>query len=315
MNNQSFNSPEKNSIRKDWGKPLLKFLNRHLKLKLSYMGLPSPQTEDIDEWLEYIDEVIAFQCRQYPKASHSDQNREAIVELEHKLMEYRRQEKLKSFSVYDGYLEEVLLKGRDLQNKIFQQSGAVKVYNLDFCNKITDPIKFVDADGAPQKAYKFDAIDKILQYQQQAECIKKFVLFLTIQASYNGKDLNHFLTNPDNTGHAELLNDANKMCKSDRKKHILRLFVIDTLERKLRNYKFTPHFLPTIAYSGLSNQNLLHFTLFACEDENPHRVSWYQNLNDLCGVDNFLEVDNNCSEYNNPVNLFSNSTTHAKAWA
>lgn len=315
MSNQSFDSPDKISIRKKWGKPLLKFLSEHTQLKLSYMGLPSPYARDIEEWLEYINEVVAFQCRKYPDASSEDQDRKEIIALESKLRGYKRQDKLVNFNVYDGYLEEVLLKGRDNQDKQFQQSNTIKVYNLDFCNDITSPIEFINDKGRPKNGYKFEAVKKIFEHQEKSEGIKKFVLFLTITERYKGEDLNSFITNPDTNSHKEIIDRVNKLPKTEKKKYILRLFVISELERNLRHCGFTPHFLPTIAYSGLTNQNLLHFTLFACEGARPHQPDWHQALDKLCSQEEvFLKVDNKCQHYNNPTNLFSGSKTYAKAW-
>lgn len=316
MSNQSFDSEHKNSIRTHWGKPLLKFLNKHIGLKLSYLGLPSPDARDIEEWLDYIDEVIAFQCRKYPEPSNENQDRKEVIKLEERLRDYKRQGQLNNFNVYDGYLEEVLLKGIDNYGSAFQQSKTIKIYNLDFCNKITSPIEFIDNDGKYQNGYKFDAIDKILDYQKDSKGVKKFVLFLTIQASYNGEDLNDFITNPDTESHRDLIFRINSLKGANKKACILRLFVINALERKCRHYGFSPHFLPTITYSGLRNQSLLHFTLFACKSNKPHHVPWYQKLDDLCKQDeDFIQVNADCPKYSNPANLFSKSKTYEKIWA
>ncbi len=313
MTKQPFNSEDKQNIRKNWGKSLLKFLSEYTQLKLSYMGLPSPDAKDIEEWLEYIDEVIAFQCRKYGEPSHPNQKKYGVIKLENKLRAYQRQGKLTKFNVYDGYLEEVLLKGTDNSNNEFIQNNTIKVYNLDFCNRITSPLKYTDNQGNFKKAYKFDAINKVFEYQQKSQGIKSFVLFLTINSNYDGQELNNFLKQPNSQGYRKLTRCRN-LERKYKKRHILRLFIINQLEENLRRYKFIPHFLPTITYLGSKSSKLLHFTLFAYAN-GESEVPWYQNLKSLCGCDKiFLKVDSRCNQYNNPVNLFTKSKTYAEVW-
>lgn len=98
---KSFNTKAKSLIRNEWGKPLLKFISKRLDKKLIYLGLPSPEAEDIEDWIEFIDEVIAFQCREYGKPSDVNQSRKEIEKLEKKLNKYERQGHLNTFTVYD----------------------------------------------------------------------------------------------------------------------------------------------------------------------------------------------------------------------
>ena len=138
------NHPSKQVIRTSWCKPLLGFIHDQLGHKLTYLGLPAEEAHDVFSWIDYIDYVIAFQCRNYPHPSSVEQPRGVIIKLEKKLLELERQGKLNSFSLYDGYIEEVLIKGKDIDGQQYIQDRTVMVYNLDFCNSISVPIYYFD---------------------------------------------------------------------------------------------------------------------------------------------------------------------------
>ncbi len=327
---KTFNTKAKSLIRNKWGKPILKFLSKRLDKKLLYLGLPSPAAEDIEDWIEFIDEVVAFQCREYGKPSDVSQSRSEIEVLEEKLNKYERQGLLNTFTVYDGYIEEVVLKGIDNISKEFTQSNTIKVYNLDFCNSISYPIEYTDSQGEIIKAYKFNAIKKLLNFQYSLDkSNQEFILFLTIHASYEDDELRDYINNPDNSEHKELLNKYNaKGKKKDKKKErILKLFVIDTLLSYFRENHFIPHFLPTILYKGLGGTQLLHFTIFGTkEGMKVGKTAWFQDIGELCNQklittnEKLFELINDDTleetEIKNidSVELFSNSKTFKKVW-
>ena len=60
-------------IRQSWAKPLLQFIHDHLGQKLLYLGLPGPEAEDVETWIEVLDVIFAFQCEdsRYPDAYRS----------------------------------------------------------------------------------------------------------------------------------------------------------------------------------------------------------------------------------------------------
>src|ERR1035437_7117838 len=109
----TYNSESKVFIRNNWDKPLLKLIEKKTGNKLLYVGLPSPEAEDIDAWIEHLRVVIAFQCRKYGELSDPKQDRKDILKLHEKLLSYEREMKLENFIVYDGYIEEVVLRGYD----------------------------------------------------------------------------------------------------------------------------------------------------------------------------------------------------------
>jgi len=325
---KSFNTKGKSLIRNKWGKPLLKFLSKRLGKKLIYLGLPSPAAEDITNWIEFIDEVIAFQCREYDKPSDIDQSREEIEKLEEKLNKYERQGLLNTFTVYDGYIEEVILRGVDNVSKQFNQSNTIRVYNLDFCNSITSPIEFTDINGNVKSAYKFNAVKELLRIQSNLqENHQDFILFLTIHASFKGEELQNFVNNPDTNEHKELIEKYNGKSGIKKKARILRLFVIDALQNYFRENYFVPHFLPTILYKGLNGTRLLHFTIFGKKEEpGAGRATWLQGVGELCNEklitpqDGKFELieDGDIEETEikniNSVQLFSNSKTFNQVW-
>ncbi len=325
----SFNSKAKSLIRNKWGKPLLRFLSKRLKKKLIYLGLPSPAAEDIEDWIEFIDEVIAFQCREYGKPSDTEQSREEIEKLEERLNKYERQGLLNTFTVYDGYIEEVIQRGMDNISKEFSQSNTVRVYNLDFCNSITSPIEFTDRDGNIQTAFKFNAVEKLLRLQSELDKNnQEFVLFLTIHASFKGKELQSFVNNPDTKEHKELIAEYNTQKGIKRNARILRLFVIDTLQSYFRENHFVPHFLPTVLYKGVKETQLLHFSILGLKEKTNKagRTLWTQGIGELCNEkfittkENAFELigDNTLEETEikriDSVHIFSTSKTYKKAW-
>ena len=203
----SFNSEHKNYIRTNWNKPLLQFLCKQINDKLIYLGLPSQKATDVLEWIEYIKIVIAFQCRVYSKKSSPEQNREAVEELDKILNKLEREKSIENYILFDGYLEEVILRGYDNSpTQInFSLNNFVTLYNLDFCNQITSPLEFKNRTGDVETAYKFDAISKLLQIQNSLKKISdRFILFLTVHCSYDGEELQNFIGNPPNDEISEI---------------------------------------------------------------------------------------------------------------
>lgn len=240
----------KQVIRQKWATPILKFLNRQLGHKLLYLGLPSPEAEDVLEWLDYLKKIIAFQCddERYP---------DAFQLLLNKLKKLETEEKIEDCEAYYGYIEKVVLQGfDDSENpQSFLLDEVVTLYNLDFCNNITEPIKILDKDGNLHKMYKFEAIRKLLLIQQSLPNTSKFVFFLTVHSSYAGQELNNYLEPSNNanlqTDYVKLVREQLKGQGTEINARIVRLFVIDTLSNLFKSFGFVPKFLPTILYQGI----------------------------------------------------------------
>lgn len=326
---KSFNSEQKNIIRENWNKPLLKFLQKKLNERLIYMGLPSSSAEDIQQWIDFIKSVIAFQCRVYKSASDASQSREEIEKLEEILRRLERERKLENFVVYDGYLEEVILRGFDNSPNeiVFSQNGLVTLYNLDFCNDIASPIEFVDKEGNFRTAYKFDAIKELLNIQKKiCNVSDKFIFLLTVHCSYNGKELEQFLNNPPNEMIKEYLDKYHKLSGAERNARIVRLFFTYLIHQSFPHNGFTPQILPAIIYDGLMGTPLLHFVVLGTATQgNAGDTPIFQQFNEVINQkfikitdEAFTNSDDQVAEESgvgiDPIALFTQSNTYKKLW-
>lgn len=325
----TFTSTENKAfIRSEWSKSILHFLHGELGYKLVYMGLPSPDAEDVIEWLEYLDKVIAFQCRDYPHPSESDQARDIVDQLEAKLNELKRKKMLSQFAVYDGYLEEVVLNGVDNSQVPLVQQETIMVYNLDFCNQITSPLDYINEQGEAKQAYKFQVIKNLLMMQQSInDNVQKFVMFLTIHAGYRGQEMEKFINDPDGDVVRSIIDRYKGMKGIPRKSRILRIFVVETLRSYFQSFGYTPHFLPTVLYKGTGGFQLLHFSVMGTKSEAgiTGGASWNQSLKDICklkliGIEegNFQRIEEEGLEETdgaiNPIDSFSRSKTYKEQW-
>lgn len=326
----SFNSEQKLFIRENWNKPLLKFLNRKVNDRLLYMGLPSPKAEDILQWIKYIKSVIAFQCRDYRAPSDEGQDRKSIDELNSLLQQLEREKHIDNYIVYDGYLEEVILRGYDNSpTRIdFGLNDFITLYNLDFCNRISSPLEYLDENGDPQKAYKFNAINKLLQIQQSLSAASnKFVLFLTVHCSYDGEELKIFIQNPPSAEIGAYIQRCNGLGGHEKNARIIRLFFAYHIKREFEAFGFTPKILPSLFYQGLGDTNLLHFTVFGISPANlgASGVPSFQSLTEILNqkfisitdsafVNKTIDFEGETDVELNPVTLFSRSQTFQNLW-
>lgn len=268
---QKFNSDCKKVIRSKWAKSIIGYLHDKLAKKLIYLGLPDVEAHDVMEWLEYIDSVFAFQCREYPKPSSPEQDRKNVLALEDTLRTLERRKQISTFDVFDGYIEEVVVRGYDNTptTKEYLQDDTVTIYNLDFCGQVTSPIEYTDKNGNRQQAYKFNAVDRLLNFQKNIDFPnKKFVMFLTLHCSYNGKEFSNFISNPHNSDIEKYIKPIKSRPKGDKSPYLVKAFVYDQLTRFFTQNNFLPEFLPTIYYKGDKSHPLLFFTIIGTQVEN-----------------------------------------------
>ncbi len=262
----------KRAIREHWCKPLLGFLHNSLNCKLTYLGLPSPEAHDILCWIEYLDKVVAFQCRDYPKPSSMEQSRDQVDKLEKKLLELERSGRLSSFAVYDGYIEEVLLRGTDTAGEVFGQKDLVTVYNLDFCNSIATPLEYVAEDGSIQSAFKSQAIRELLNWQRRAlsSSPSKFIMFLTIHSNFLAAEEARFVEQEASRDITSYLRKVSRSLREpERSLRTLRTYIYQIVTNYFCTFEFTPELLPTIYYKGAGKNWLVHFTIVGTLDRNP----------------------------------------------
>jgi hypothetical protein len=324
--------PSKKVIREQWCKSLIRFIHEKLKYKFLYLGLPGPQALDLLSWIDYIDQVIAFQCRDYPKPSSREQPKDRVVELEKKLSEFERQKKLSTFSVYDGYVEEVVLKGRDINGSPFSQNDIVTIYNLDFCNGITVPLPVTDDKGNIQNFYKSETIRKLLEFQRdissQTRC-KKFIMFLTIHSNFLWQEKKRFIAQTQDAKLKTYINSLNSLKGWHRNAKLLKAYLYQMVRNFFCNCEFTPEFLPTIYYRGVGRDTenwLMHFTIIGVLNKQISGIApCFQDPNSfLC--QKFLSVRNNKLDFfpirgmqesdclQNSVKAFENSECYKQLW-
>jgi hypothetical protein len=329
MSNITFSTANKNFIRQQWNQPIIKFLSKRVDEKLVYIGLPSPEAADIKQWLEYIKSVFAFQCRDYGSSSIPSQSRESILKLEDFLRQLERQGKIDDYVVYDGYLEEVVLKGFDNSpNEIeFNTDRFITLYNLDFCNDIASPIEYVDKNGDTKKVYKFNAIQRLLEIQKSLSKVSnKFIFFLTVHCSYNGAELQNFTNNPPNDHINNYIKQYQKLKGDKKNAEIVRLFVCHNIQKYFAASSFSYHILPVIKYQGINDTPLLHFAVLGVHS-NPtaEGVANYQSLDKIIKQKfvtiNFEQFENEAIleeeqhiDNIDPISIFTNSKTFNDLW-
>jgi hypothetical protein len=320
----------KRIIRERWSKPIIKFIREKLKYKLVYLGLPGPQALDLLEWIEYIDQVIAFQCRDYPNPSSINQRPDKVLELEARLREFERQGKLTTFSLYDGYIEEVVLRGRDIKGNQFSQNDVVTIYNLDFCNGITVPLEITDDKGNVQKYYKSDAIRRLLELQRDVSSqmrSKKFVIFLTIHHLFWVNEAKNFISQTESGPIKKYIPQIRSLYGRAKWIRLLKAYVFDSVKSYFCNYNFTPEFLPVIYYRGAGKDKdnwLLLFTIVGAENRGIAVAPCFQKTERFL-KHKFLTVNTNGfyfwedgvkeeKGFLNSVDAFCNSECYKKLW-
>jgi len=288
--------PSKKIIREQWCKPLIRFIHDVLGYKFIYLGLPGPQALDLISWIEYIDQVIAFICRDYPNPSSKDQPEDKVIELERRLMEFERQGKLTTFTVYDGYIEEVVLRGRDTNGNRFDQNDVVTIYNLDFCNGITVPLRVTDDQGNIHEYYKSQAIRKLLEIQRDVSSnikSKKFVMFLTIHSHFLDQEKSRFISQTQENELKTYIRILNSLEKNSYKAKLLKVYLYQIIKNFFTNCDFTPEFLPVIYYKGSGKNLLMLFTIIGALNKQISSIApCLQNTQDFL-IQKFLTIEDN----------------------
>lgn len=327
------NHPSKRVIRNQWCRPLLRFIHEQLGCKLTYLGLPAEEAHDVISWIDYIDYVIAFQCRNYPEPSSIKQPKDVIIKLEEKLLELERQGKLTNFFLYDGYIEEVLIKGEDIVGQEYVQNRTVTVYNLDFCNSITTPIRYYDENKIVREAFKSEAIRKLLEIQR-AICSNdrggKFVMFLTVHSDFFGNEEKRFLNQQQERDLKKYLTKISRnseLSSVDKMIRRLKVYIYQLAKNLFCISDFSPEFLPVIYYEGTGENWLTHFTIVGAYNKNPSSMATiFQNSaaflnqkflyidqhNKLYSLNSPGISENNA--YNNSVRAFKNSQIFQRLW-
>ncbi|MBO0937641.1 hypothetical protein J2I47_13875 [Fibrella sp. HMF5335] len=325
-----FSTESKRAIRSVWAKLLLSFLHDTLNKKLVYLGLPGENAYDIHEWIEYLDIVYAFECGNYKSQLSVEEARKKLIALEEIGLTLQRKKQLSDFQLYDGYIEEVIIRGFDnsASQKDFIQGDVITLYNLDFCNQVTSPIEYRDKEGNLEKAFKFDAIGKLLKLQQSMKpSSKKFIMFLTLHCSFKGKEFHNFQNFPPDGQFKKYLQVVERLSKGKKAPYWIKAFVYYHLSGYFKMHQFTADFLPVIHYIGDNSEPLLCFTIIGTQGA-THAESSNQQINNFLNG-KFISVDSNGGFINNaslvahdevdwedvnPLQLFKSSKMYKENW-
>ena len=260
--------PTKVLIREKWCKPLLNHIYKKLDCEFVYMGLPAIDALDILSWIDFLKKVIVFQCREYGQPSLPGQSKDGILKLEALLNDLETKGSIDTYSLFDGYIEEVVLNGRDNSGNDFTQNDVVTVYNLDFCNALTSPLNVWNAKKLDyEKMYKVEAIRKLLELQRDIslpEHNKKFIMFLTVHSKFWESEASKLLKIDDSSTllkYKENVINSN-LPEQEINLRLLKLFVFQCLKHHFCDCRFTPYFFPPIYFKGVGKNNwLVCFTI------------------------------------------------------
>jgi hypothetical protein len=295
-----FNHPNKTIIRNFWCKPIIKGLYEILGQNLVYLGLPGLHAIDLVSWIEYLSYIIAIDCGHYSEKFNIGKARANIHKLNTILNRLERENKISGYSLYLGYIEEVVLKGLDRNGERFAPNKIVNIYNLDFCNSLTVPLKIVDLKGQITKYFKNEVIRKLLEFERdllKPDHEKKFVMFITVHSNFWQNEAEQYFKSKNDLRFKEYSHVIDRLDIAEKTVRLLRMYFIDILKSHFTTAGFTPYFLPTIYYKGLGNNNLLCFTVVGKYVKLPSAIAPFNQDFDKLISEKFITPTHDKLEY------------------
>jgi hypothetical protein len=293
--------PNKITIRNYWCKPILKHIHENFGYDLVYLGLPGLEAIDLLTWIDYINYVIAIDCGHYSKDEFNlELAKEKIQKLNSILNKLDREGKISGYSLYLGYIEQVVLKGIDGNGQRFTQKDSVNIYNLDFCNSLVVPLKIVDLKGGVTTYFKNEVIRKLLEFERDIEqpiSAKRFVMFITIHTNFWEKEAEKYFESKNDSifdAYREFIND---LSEPERVVRLLRYYFLDILKQHFTVTSFTPYFFPTIIYEGVGDNQLMCFTIAGEYIKQASAIAPFHQSIDLLIHQKFLFPDKNKINY------------------
>jgi hypothetical protein len=274
-------------IRNYWCKPIIKHIHETIGKKLVYLGLPGLEAIDLLEWIEHITYVIAIDCGDYSIDKYDlTIAQEKIKKLNGILNLLDRKGDISGYSLYLGFLEEVVLKGFDKNGQKFTLNDTINIYNLDFCNSLTAPFKIVDLQGVVTKYYKNEVIRKLLEYERdiiRPDSEKRFIMFITVHTNFWEDEAETYFKVKKDSEFESYKVFIRGLNESERIVRLLRFYFIDILKLHFTSSSFIPYFLPTILYQGKGkDNNLMCFTVVGKYIKQPSAIApFHQNINAL----------------------------------
>jgi len=301
----------KRTVREKWNTPILEWLYEKWGEKYLYLGLPGPEAYDIKLWAKMIEKVIAFEI--------TDDTRDNPRENFERLCTNLTLMKL-PHNVYHGYLEDVVLWKKDLDEREFKIDKFVTLFNLDFCNSITG--KVPTPDGG--KCRRFEAIREIITIQRalfRTTGVSKFVMLITALDAFHLKEMNRFIAKrdlPSEIRTAVSREHAVKLpvlipCQISNLYHnteLLRLFMFDFLRGCFAGQNIKSFFLPAVRFQGRTKWSPMIHLCVVCQMEGIEsaQVVDEQSAGDFVGMDMITAKDGGLTEDSpNPTTLLTNS--------
>ena len=202
------------------------------------------EIRDVLEWRNMLGRICAFER---PAEDREDQSKSLnLLEENLSLLGI-------NYGTYFGLIEQVVIWGKDLNGRVFEQNELVTLYQLDFCQAFTGWIPNV------RKNLRYEAIRRLLGHQNSqslAEKSRPFVMFLTIRDEIHTESLCSFLGDPLD-GHERALLDSilaehkvrkRRTCQSQHP--LLKAFVFRTMKRFFDGHHIRSCFLPPVHYMG-----------------------------------------------------------------
>ena len=242
--------PRKIHFRKQWAKPILQYLSNRLQKKLIYLGLPGYRALDIIEWQDYLRIIIAFQASNYNDRDRTEDAEKELNELLEILNTLETKKIIETYSLYLGFMEQVVMSGEDDNNELLTFENYVTVYNLDFCNTLSKPYRVVGPDRKVYDCYKIDVINKLLDIQKirfikgENAC---FTMFLTVHATF----LESMVISIDDPVIKKYIkSDLRGITGEKRGVRLLKAYTFFKLNKVFKDKDFHIEILPPIYYQG-----------------------------------------------------------------
>jgi hypothetical protein len=216
--------------------------------------------------------------------------------------------------VYHGYLEDVVLWKRDLDEQGFAPDKFITLFNLDFCNSITG--KVPTPDGG--KCWRFEAIRELITVQRalyRATGASKFVMLITAYDAFHRREMDRFISRRELASEVRTIvtrEKAVKVPKSSlyRNTELLRVFMFDFLRAYLVGQNVKSFFLPPVKFFGkIQWSPMIHFCVVcAMEDLQSAHVVDEQSTGEFVGMGMVTAEDGGLTKGSpNPVALLKNS--------
>jgi hypothetical protein len=289
--------PNKKIIRELWCKPIIKHIHDKLENGLAYLGLPGLEAIDLLTWIEYIKYVVAIDCGHYTTGNYDLAiAKEKIKKLNGILNNLDRKGTISGYSLYLGFIEEVVLKGIDKNGEKFTQKDTVNIYNLDFCNSLTAPLKIVDLKGGVSKYYKNEVIRRLLEYErdiEKPELNKRFIMFITIHSKFWEEEAEIYFKSQNDRAFEAYKDYIKNLSEPERIIRLLRYYFLDILRQHFTASSFTPYFFPTIFYNGVGDNQLMCFTVAGQYIKQASAIAPFNQNIDILNHQKFLYPGNN----------------------